>query len=198
MDRHAAAEVLGVDPADDPSTVRAAYRRLLHRHHPDHAGVDPTVGGPGRHGAAHDATARIIEAYAVLLGEPEHPSPESGPSARRAPADAGAHDGDGWRLAVDGDTITLGIPADEAFLALVDAAHHIGDVTYVDPDAGLLEAVVGIVGGPVCSLVLSLQGRAEGTDAWCTIESLDARRPPPIDDVVRLLASHVDRRPPGR
>ena len=170
MDRDEAADVLGVEPGIDVTVLRATYRRLLHDHHPDHA-ADRACDDEDLTGR----TARIIEAYATLRTQP--------PTAAAEPS---------FEIAVVADdTVALDLPAEEVFMVLLDTAHEIGDVTYVDVDAGLLEAIVHFEGTPVCSLVMSLQGRADRIEAWCTIESLDANEPPPVADVVRLLADLV-------
>ena len=72
-------------------------------------------------------------------------------------------------------TIAVEAPADEAFLAVLDAAGAVGSVSYVDADAGLLEAIVDVAGSTF-SLLISLQGRASGvTEAFCTVERLAGR-----------------------
>ncbi|MEJ7583307.1 MAG: hypothetical protein WKF43_04300 [Acidimicrobiales bacterium] len=100
---------------------------------------------------------------------------------------------------LDDDTLAIAVPADEVFLLLLESAHSVGEVTYVDPEGGLIEAIVAFQDPqvPVCSVVLSLQGRAERVEAFCTIESLDASVPPPVADVVALLAAQVRHRLSG-
>ena len=87
-----------------------------------------------------------------------------------------------------GDTVVLPAPADEAFLALLEAAQDVGEATYVDADVGLLETIVG--SGPgACSLVVSLQGRGNGTtEAFVTLEPLGQGPPPPLAPLVAELA----------
>jgi hypothetical protein len=43
--------------------------------------------------------------------------------------------------------------------------------------------------GEACSLVVTLQGRAEGTEAFCTLESLERVARPAPEPVVRQLAA---------
>jgi hypothetical protein len=111
---------------------------------------------------------RLTEAYRVL----------------RAPVATSAVD------AVTGDTITVALPPDEAFDRLLDAAAAVGDVTYVDPEAGLLEVLVTFDDGRRASAVVSLQGRAAtgATDAFVTLEPLDDRLVAPVEVVVAALA----------
>src|SRR5215212_7352273 len=80
-------------------------------------------------------------------------------------------------------------PAEEAFVALLEAAHAVGDVTYVDARLGLLEAVLADDGGNACQLLITLQGRATGTEAFCTLEPLGATPCPSAEDVVAGLVA---------
>jgi hypothetical protein len=165
VDRHTALRVLGVGGDATPEQVRARYLELLWAHHPDVADA-----GNG----SFDAAA-IVEAYHVLKAEPA--SPRERVSVR-----------------ADGDTLVLGLPADETFAALVEMASQVGHLAYLDADTGLLESVVTIADGKTCSLVISLQGRAAGgtTDAFCTIEALGQGSAPPIEPIVEELAALLD------
>jgi hypothetical protein len=170
--------VLGMEPTDDPDAVRAAYTRRLFELHPDHSSAPD----------ANDATVRLNAAYrdvVVQLGRTEHgetpaelvTEPEPTPSR---PVIAVA------KLA--NDTIGIGAPGPETFGVLLDACHRLGEVTYVEPSSGLIQVLVEFVDGPVCQLLLALQGRATGvTEAFCTIESIDDRPAPPIEAVTDLL-----------
>ena len=64
MDDARARAVLGVEADASPDAVRAAYRRLLRRHHPDVAGssVDATR-----------RTAELNRAYAIVVHAPPPP-----------------------------------------------------------------------------------------------------------------------------
>jgi hypothetical protein len=144
MDPAEARTVLCVAADASDDEVRAAFRRLLLDHHPDRTG-----GGDG------EATRVLIEAYRTLAaGGPE-------PLAQLDLFDVTAD-------------FELELPADEAFLAVLDAAHAIGDVTYVDAEAGLLEVVRTHADGTRTSLLLTLQGRAAAgtTEVFVTEEPL--------------------------
>ena len=171
MERGEARKVLGVGADATPEQVRAAYRRLVRRHHPD------VAAGASE---ATARTARITEAYAVL----QRADPAL-PAARPAtPPEV-----------LDGDTLTLVGSPDDAFLLVLEALHRIGDVTHIDRDGGLLEALVHFDDGQICSLVVSFQGRATGvTEAFCTLQSLDARPTPPVAPVVAQLIEVLTRR----
>jgi hypothetical protein len=167
---------LGVAAGAPWSEVRGAFRRLLRANHPD------VVLGEG---GATARTALLIEAYERLRAaageEPEAPGP------------AGAV---GFTV-VDSGTLAFAAPADEVFLRLLEVAHEIGDVTYVDPDVGLLETVVQLEAGPTCSLVVSLQGRGTGvTEAFCTLEPLGAGASLPPTAAVDVVAQWLGPPPP--
>ncbi len=94
---------------------------------------------------------------------------------------------------LDGDTVHLPMPPDEAFIHLLDACHRIGDVTYLDRSCAILEALVRVDGEGVCSLVITLQGRADGTDAFCTLEAIEHVASPPVRQVVVDLVAALRR-----
>ncbi len=183
--------VLGMDPCDDPGELRAGFARRLFDLHPDHSD-------------APDATAATIElneAYQVVvthLGAATHAPPSSAngsadpssapPSAPRATAPRADDPREVVAIAqLDDDTIGIGAPGPETYRVLLEAAHRLGEVIYVEPSSGLIQVMVEFVDGPICQLLLTLQGRATGvTEAFLTIESLDDEPPPPIDAVTRL------------
>jgi hypothetical protein len=89
---------------------------------------------------------------------------------------------------VDDDTIAVPAPADEVLMMLVDTAHSLGDISYLDPSNGLVEVIVEFVEAPTSSVLLSMQGRATGvTDVFCTVEPLSGGDAPPADAVTRLI-----------
>ena len=178
MELQRAWNVLGMDPTDDPDAVRAVYTRRLFELHPDHSSAPD----------ANDATVELNAAYrdvVIELGRTDHgatrtePLTEAEPTPTR-PVITVAKLAD--------DTIGVGAPGPETFGVLLDACHRLGEVTYVEPSSGLIQVLVEFVDGPVCQLLLALQGRATGvTEAFCTIESIDDRPAPRIDAVTDLL-----------
>ncbi len=175
---------LGLGPTPSWTEVRVAYRAQIAAAHPDRAGGDTA------------RAALVNEAYATL--ERAHrdgtlqqlPRPVRRPAAApgpRSPSEAGPLDEPPEVL--EGDTIHLSVPADEAFARLVEACHRIGDVTYVDRSCAILEALVRVEGEGVCSLVITLQGRAHGTDAFCTLEAIEHVASPPVRHVVEHLVA---------
>lgn len=189
MQADQARRLLGVAEGADAPTLRAAYRQLLRRTHPD-------VSDRG------DATARTVEltaAYQLLASlepEPEPPAvPSDGAQPDRPGPRRGSPDQEPVRrprrieVALLADqTIGIAAPPDEALLLLIEAAHDLGEVSYLDPAAGLLEVVVEFLEAPTSSILLSLQGRATGiTEVFCTVEPLSGGEAPPADAVARLV-----------
>jgi hypothetical protein len=163
MDVATARAVLGVEVGVSSEGLRAAYRARLRATHPDlHRGGDA-------------GTAEVVTAYRLLADLPPEPAADVEPVA--------------VPVVVEGDTVTADLPAGDLFLLLVEAAESVGDVSYADADAGLLEVVVDVAGYGACSVVLTLQGRAAaGTEAWATVEPLAGWRTPPVEVVTGLLA----------
>jgi hypothetical protein len=164
VDRADALSVLGLAEGTSPTAVRDRYLELLRRHHPDLAGAASTA-----------TAATITEAYRVVRTTLPAPPDAVEPAVT---------------VMADGDTLVVGLPADEAFLALLDVAASIGDVTYVDPEGGLIETLVTFTTGSAASLVMSLQGRAATgtTDAFCT---LARRGRGDVPDVVPVVAERA-------
>jgi len=169
MDVAEARALLGLVPGAAWEEVRTAFRRSVLAVHPDVAG--PSAGAGLR-------TARLVQAVALLRPPPTEPEPEPEPA-----------------LAVDvtfgNDGLLIDATREEAFFLLLEAGDRLGEVTYADPTVGLLEVIVEFEEDPVCSLVVSLQGRAAGTEAFCTVEPLGTGPAPPVPAVVRLLADRL-------
>lgn len=182
MDTAEARAVLGVGPTAGADEVRSAFRRLLRRTHPD---VATDVTDAGRR------TARLVQAYAVLRRPP---------IAGRAPAPpppAGRH----LAVTVTGDSLHWAVPPQETFRLLVEVADSIGDITYVDVDAGLLDVVVVLADGIACSLMAtvtsrSVPGRPPATEVLFALEPLGGEVPPPAQPVVAAVAAHLARARP--
>ena len=180
MDLIAALDVLGVAPGASMDEARARYRREVRSTHPDVAGRDVR-------GAAHDRTALLTEAWAVVqaAGSTTIPAPPPSPAPPRRSSGPSEHPP---RVgAVASDTIGVAAPPDETFVVLHDAASEVGEISYIDRNLGILEAIVRFEGGPSCSLLITLQGRAWGTEAFCTLESIEADPTPSIAPVMEAL-----------
>jgi hypothetical protein len=173
---------LGIDPTDDAEAVRAAYLARLRVVHPDKVPAD-------RSASANDATIALVAAYEVAVrhlgagGTDDAPAPTAPAAPPRPFVPIGL---------VEDDTIAVALPPDATYALLVEAAHHLGEVTHIEPSSGLLMVVVEFVEAPPCSLLLTLQGRATGvTEVFCTVESLEAQPAPPIAAVARLLLEQM-------
>ena len=188
MDSAEARSVLGVIPTASAEELRSAYRQRLFAVHPDHSGH------------TGDGVRTVISAYRTLTSQLVI-APEPVPVEAPAPAnDLHADDLRGDDLHADEvwligpDTIALAMPADDAYLRLLEVAHRIGDVTYVDRSCALMEALLRTKDGTTLSLVISLQGRALGhSEAFLTIEPVDLVRGPlpNVADLTQLVASHL-------
>ncbi len=173
--------MLGVRPTTPWSEVRLAYRDRIRRLHPDVAGP-----GSGEHAARTNEAFRVVRA---AVAEGTHPAPVPTPAPTTVPVDV-------VEVAVlDDEGLELVAPPDEVFDRIHAALYAVGQVSYVDPEAGLLECLLETDGHPPSQLTVSLQGRGATTEAFFTLESLDARAAPPLPAVVRLLAQRLREMP---
>jgi hypothetical protein len=175
VDPRAAREALGLGPAPTWPEVRAAYRAAIRASHPDHAG------GSGTRAAV------VTEAYAALVRDRDRGRASPTPRRRASTRPAPGREPIGPVEVLDGDTLHLPVPPDEAFVVVLEACHSIGDVTYVDRSCAILETLVTIEGEGACSLVITFQGRAHGTEAFCTLEAIEHVGAPPVGPVVAAL-----------
>lgn len=177
-----ALDVLDLRELPDEPTARRAYRSRLRRTHPDVNDAED----------ATERTVRITAAFRVVLAQLAQPEQPSGPPPGAAPPPATdpeppTEPAPAVAL-VDAETVGIAAPAQEVLPLLIEAAHRLGDITYLDPGAGLLEVIVEFVGAPTSSVVLSLQGRATGlTEVFCSVEPLSGGEAPPADAVTQLL-----------
>ncbi len=192
MNPEEAARILGIAPGAAPTEVRAAYRRRIRVHHPDRAGP-----------ASSARAAQIIEAYRLLVAAPADAPPPPPPRAAPPPPPptSGARSTPPTTAPpvhrLDADALLVDAPADETFRWLLDAAHDVGEITYVDRSMPILEVLCRFVDEPATSLLLTLQGRGTGTEVFCTVESIEARPAPPTAAVVDLLELALHRRHHG-
>lgn len=188
-----AARILGIGAGASPDEIRIAYRSQIRTHHPDRAGERSS----GRAAAITEAYRVLVERGPAPAEEPETRAPSSGPVPPRSTTEDLAF-GAPPVGRVDEDTLALGAPPDESFRWLLDAAHDVGEITYVDRSMPIMEVLCRFEGEPATSLLLTLQGRGERTEVFCTVESIEARPAPPTSAVVDLLelALHRRRSPP--
>lgn len=174
---------LGVGPDADLDDVRVAYRERIRVAHPD-AGGDPRLAADL--GAAFELLrARLAAGEPLPAGTvPSAPQPAEGRAT--GPVDT-------VEVACDGDTLFVTAPPHETFQLLLEAAATLGGIGHVDRHLGLLEVIVRFEGGPSCSVLFTLQGRAFGTDVFCTMESIEAASTPSIGPVMEALLDAFSR-----
>lgn len=198
VQRDEARALLGVT-SDDPAVLRAAYRRRLRDVHPDVSGASD----------AAEATMQVTAAYHLLLtpapptrgrtagaasrpgGRGRSRTAQGRPSASQgAPPTPRRREGPTVRAnVVDTTTVAVEGTRAEALAAVLEAAHRLGEVGYLDTSAGLVEVIVEFVEAPTSSVVFTLQGRSHGVvDVFCSVEPLSGGESPPADAVTRLVA----------
>ena len=190
--------LLGLTPGQTLDEARVRYRELLLRIHPDVAGADTSVASATTDTiAATSAFAAVRDAVAAHDGvripqppvDPDPPASDPDPDCRHRSGPAGPIDT--IEISADGDTLFLTAPPAEVFGILLDAGSRLGGIGYVDRQLGLLEIIVRFEGGPSCSVLITLQGRAFGTDAFITMESIEADPTPPLAPVIEALLEEL-------
>jgi hypothetical protein len=178
VDTAEARAVLAVGPAAGADEIRTAFRRELRRTHPDVAtDVDD----------ANRRTARLVQAYTVLRRAPSADGATTTlPPAGRRPT-----------ITAAGESLRWNLPADETLRLLVDAADAVGDITYLDVEAGLLDVVV-LTAGTACSLMATVSDSSEpgsppATEVRFALEPLGGEARPAAGPVVAAVAAHLAR-----
>jgi hypothetical protein len=183
MTEDEARHVLGVGAGASAAELRAVYVALVRANHPDVA-ADPATAGP--------VTATITEAYRVLRDlPPVPPRPPPAPSGHRPLRRHRAVD------VIAPEAVWIDGPPIEAYRAVVDAADALGEISYVDRSAGLVQVALRPPGGPTCWLTVSLHHRPGGSVAVCTLESIEAAPTPPAEPVIRDFARFLTDRLTG-
>jgi len=176
--------VLGLDRTATVADAVGRHRALQLRHHPD------LTDDPG----ANEVSARLNQALAVLRAEAESPVVPSASAPTSAPASgsgSGSELDDPVDVRVESGSLFVAAPADETFLRLLEAAAAMGGVGHLDPRLGLLEVLVRPDGGPTCSVLFTLQGRALGTEVFAEMESIEAAPTPPLGPILCTLAESI-------
>lgn len=200
---------LGPDMSLDAVSVRAAFRRMLRQVHPDVSSHPDAGVRTARLTEAYEVlTLEVAGAVppGATTGSTNRPGqttrpPRSGSSGSAPPPPAGTRPGDRngggperpgpppipVRLLSD-SSISVAAPAEETFTLLLDTAHDLGEISYLDRFAGIVEVIVEFIEAPTSSLLFSLQGRADGTtEVFCTVEPLSGGDAPPTEAVTRLV-----------
>lgn len=165
----AALATLDLDAAASWDEIRRAYRDRIRATHPD-LGSSPD---------ADRRAATINGAYSVLREATDdgrialrQPSPQD-----RAPA------------APVRSPVVLRTTGGDVYIQLLEAAHELGDVCYMDPEAGLIQVLLSEDGCSGAHLMIEVDQEAEPARAAFTLESADAADAPPITDVVDRLGT---------
>jgi hypothetical protein len=193
--------VLGLVPGQDLDEARQRFRELLLKTHPD------VVGDRASAAEATDGTIALTTAFnvvkdAVALGDgrliPAPPDQESSePTNADTESDTCRHragnasPADTIEIRADGDSLFITAPPPETFGILLDAGSRLGGIGYVDRNLGILEVIVRFEGGPSCSVLMTMQGRAFGTDVFISMESIEADPTPALAPVLDALLEEL-------
>ena len=160
VDRDLALQTLGLDRDAQKEDVSRAYRRLIRKAHPD-VGGDTAV------------AARITEAYAWL----QHSTPNT-VRARTTPEP------------VPGDErLVLLLPPGDVFARLCELGQRLGELSYLDPQAGIMQVTFTALNSAPCQLMATVVPgiNPEESQVEFTLEALSNAVPPPIAAVVNHM-----------
>ena len=179
MNRERALRTLGLETGARADDINRAYRALIRQAHPDAGGSTAVA-------------ARITEAYYWLQRAGAEPPKASKPTPRHQPAPSGTGKAD--------DSMTLLLPPGDVFARLVEAGHHLGEVSYIDHDTGIVQVTFTADNGVVCQLAATIvSGGRTGSpgDARVefTLDPLASGKAPPIGRVVAHLARLIRNTP---
>lgn len=168
MNREQALRTLGLDAGARADDINRAYRALIRQAHPDTGGNTAVA-------------ARITEAYHWLQRASVQSLPPPRPPQEDLPAPV-----------TDDDSVALLLPPGDVFLRLVEAGHKLGEVSYIDRDAGIVQVTFTADNGVVCQLAAtvvsggSVDSRGDARVEF-TLDPLASGEPPPICRVVAHL-----------
>ncbi|MXW57485.1 MAG: J domain-containing protein [Acidimicrobiia bacterium] len=169
MDRERALRTLGLEKGARADDINRAYRALIRQAHPDAGGSTAVA-------------ARITEAYHWLQRAGTQSPPPPRPPQPDQPSPV-----------TTDDSMTLLLPPGDVFIRLVEAGHQLGEVSYVDRDAGIVQVTFTADNGVVCQLAATVVTGGSATsrgDARVefTLDPLASGLAPPIESVVNRLA----------
>lgn len=170
LERERARRLLGVAPDASTDEVRAAYRALMRRHHPDTRSYDQPDDGPD------DTAARLTAAYALLTRPDARLDASSSNRTPVPPPDAPPH----TQVRTDG-AIVVEAPGPETYMRVHDALDELGDVTYLDRSGGYLQALIQPEDGPLCTLIAVVEARAIDSVVLISLEPLARTRSDEVD-----------------
>lgn len=159
--------VLGLEGRPDWDAVRAAYRSSVRESHPDVSAGDAATRRTAAINEAFDVLRRLTVDGKSALPDRPPPAPE-----RLEPA------------------LVLRTRPGDVYVNLLEAAHEVGNVCYLDPEAGLIQVLLTEQGAAGAHLLIDVDQERRPPSVAFTLESADDDVPP-IADIVGRLAKHL-------
>lgn len=156
MNRDLALQTLGLGRDAQKADIVRAYRTLIRKAHPD-VGGDTAV------------AARITEAYAWL---------QQAPVANPSPSPPAPSSSD--------ERLVLLLPPGDVFARLCELGQQLGELSYLDPSAGIMQVTFTAPNFVTCQLMATVIPSANPKEAQVefTLEPLANGQPPPIGAVI--------------
>ncbi|MGI9621467.1 MAG: hypothetical protein ACR2PK_01425 [Acidimicrobiales bacterium] len=162
-----AMKLLGIAPGSTWESARNRYRSEIVKVHPD---IDAT-------GAANDRAATLNIAYDTLCRFTDggsSPLPTA-PSARTPTGTPPTH---------PAQPVVLRTEPGDVFLQLLEGAYRLGDVSYMDPEAGLIQVLLEEGGPHAPQLLIAVDVEGDPPTASFTLDSADSESAPDLPDIV--------------
>lgn len=175
-----ALRIIGVSAETPWEDIRRAYRRRVRDHHPD-------LGGAATE--ANEQTTRLNLAWQILESATEG-GRRPLPAARRDAQATSSGSADRAPAGVP-PAMTLRAPPGDVFVQLLDAAHAVGDVSYIDPEAGLIQVLLDPRGPASSQLLIAVDVDEDPPACTFTLDSMHAENAPAIAHVVERIGHYL-------
>ena len=163
-------EQLGLTADSSWESARCRYRALIRALHPD---LDPSSEESTRHAAV------VNSAWTTLVT-----ATDNGARPLPCPTDQPTEP-------LPAPMITLRAKPGDVYAQLLDAAHEIGVVSYMDPEAGLIQVLLDNGDPSGSQLLITVNAEDQPTLASFALDRMGAGDTPDITEIVGLIENQL-------